>query len=117
VSAEQAAFDIDGRSEAQKRTDAYGASLLERVTTTALRSARVGDPDGHDLAVRTIRRLLVEPGRVTAGDVQAATPIRSNTIGSAFSHLARAGEIRVVDYTTAKAPPAHSRLVRVWGPP
>ncbi|HEX5937155.1 MAG TPA: hypothetical protein VFZ75_05625 [Actinomycetota bacterium] len=118
MSGEQAALDLgDVRSPNERYADDYRASLRERASTTALQAARVGDPDGHELAVRTIRRLVAERGSVTADDVQAETPIKSNAIGSAFATLSCAGEIRVVGYTTAKAPQAHGRLVRVWGPP
>ena len=117
MNAEQAALDFDARSWAQQRSDDWRASLTEQAETTGLRAARVGDPDGHDLATRTICRLLTEQETVTADDVQAVTPIRSNAIGSAFAALSRAGEITVKGYTTAKAPQAHGRLVRVWGYP
>jgi hypothetical protein len=117
VNAEQASLDFDPRSWAEKRSDAYRTRLAEQARSTSLRAAGVGDPDGHDLAVRTICRLLTERETVTADDVQAVTPIRSNAIGSAFAALSRAGEITVKGYTTAKAPQAHGRLVRIWGYP
>ena len=113
---EQAALDFDVPSWAEKAADDFKASLRDRTRTTALRAARVGDPDGHDLAMSTIRRLVTDRGTVTVDQVQAETPILSNAIGFAFAALSRAGEIRRVGYTTAKAPQAHGRLVRVWGP-
>jgi hypothetical protein len=115
VNAEQAALDFHSRSWAEKRTDEYRASLSQRAQSTALHAARIGDPDGHALAVRTIRRLIFERGTVTADDVQAETPIQSNAIGSAFAALSRAGEIRVTGYTTSQRPAAHGRIQRVWG--
>lgn len=117
MNGEQASLDLDPRSWAEKRSDEYRASLAELAATTGKQAARVGDPDGHALAIRTIRWLLAEQDTVTADDVQASTPIRSNAIGSAFAAMSRAGELAVVGYTTAKAPQAHGRLVRVWGRP
>jgi hypothetical protein len=111
----QAAFDVDGRAEAQKRTDGYRLALVDQARKTGEQRARVGDPDGYALAFETIRRLLDEGGTVSADDVQEATPIRSNAIGSAFRLLAQTGEIVVVGYTTARSPEAHGRIQRAWG--
>lgn len=115
MNAEQAALDFDPRSWAERRADEYRASLAQQARATGLRAARVGDPDGHHQAIRTIRDLLIQQPTVTADDVQAVTPIRSNAIGSAFAALARAGEIRTVGYTTSQRPEAHGRIQRVWG--
>jgi threonine dehydrogenase-like Zn-dependent dehydrogenase len=117
MSAEQTPFALDFRSDFEKWLDERRRDHANLAKATGIEAARTGDPDGHELAVRTIRRLVAEHGTVTADDVQAATPIRSNAIGSAFAHLARAGEITVVGYTKATRPQAHGRLVRVWGLP
>ena len=114
MNAEQPALDFDARSWAEKRSDDWRASLTEQAKATGLRAARVGDPDGHELAVCTIRRLVSESGTVTADDVQAETPIRSNAIGSAFAALSRAGELVVIGYTTSQRPEAHGRIQRIW---
>lgn len=116
MNGEQAALDFDARSWAERRADEYKASLRERARDTALRSARIGDPDGHDLAVRTIRQILSEQPTVTADDVQRIATIRSNAIGSAFAALSRAGELVVIGHTTSKRPEAHGRIQRIWGP-
>jgi hypothetical protein len=115
MSAGQAALPFDARSWAEKRADEWRASLRDRPKATGLKAARVGDPDGHELAIRTIRRLVAEHGTVTADHVQAITPIRSNAIGSAFAALSRAGELVVVGHTTSSRPAAHGRIQRVWG--
>lgn len=112
---EQTALAFDARSWAEQRSDEYRASLASQARKTGERRARVGDPDGYALAVETIQRLLDEGATVSADDVQEATPIRSNAIGPAFRSLARAGEIVVVGYTTARRPEAHGRIQRVWG--
>jgi hypothetical protein len=111
----QAAFDVDGRTEAQKRTDGYRLALVDRARQTGEQGAPIGDPDGYELATATILRLLAERDSITADDVQEANAIRSNAIGPAFRTLARAGRIRVVGHTTCRRPEAHGRIQRVWG--
>jgi hypothetical protein len=111
----QAALDIDARSSNERYSDEYRASLATQAKASGQRRARAGDPDGYALAVATILRLLVDRDSITADDVQAASPIRSNAIGSAFGSLARAGRITCVGYTTARRPEAHGRIQRIWG--
>ena len=116
MNAEQASFDIDARSANERYADEYRASLAARARQAGDASARVGDPDGFALARQTILRLLAERGTVTADDVQEATPIRSNAIGSAFGSLAREGLIYVVGHGNSRRAAARGRIQRIWGP-
>jgi hypothetical protein len=112
----QAALDVDGRSEAQKRTDGYRLALAERAKETGQGRAVSADPDGFERASRAIRALAALGRPFDASDVRAwAGPFESpNVIGAAFSRARKAGLIRASGVTTAKAASRHGGLVRLW---
>jgi hypothetical protein len=112
----QAALDIDGRSEAQKRTDSYRLTLAERAKETGQGRAVSADPEGFARASTAIQPLAALGPPFDASDVRAwAGPFESpNVIGAAFSRARKSGLIRASGVTTAKAASRHGGLVRLW---
>lgn len=92
----------------------YRKQLVTTAKDAGLKAARRGDPDGFDLAVRTIRRLVREGFEVDADAVRHEVVIATNAIGAAFGFLSKRGEIRCVGYRVSTSPSRHGGLLRIW---
>ena len=114
MSGEQAALDFDARSSNERYADDYRASLRDRAKSTGLQSARVGDPQGFELALGVVRRLALSGCEFTADTVRVEVPIASNAVGAAFRHAAREGSIEQVGYVPSQAPSRHGAIIRLW---
>jgi hypothetical protein len=122
---DQLALDVDPEPAPYKDVVFAGGHTVRRYTETiataakeaGLEAARVGDPDGFELAVDTIRRLIRDVGEVDGDDVRAEHVVTPSAIGAAFAYLAKRGEIRYVGYRVSAAPSRKGGLQRSWAAP
>ncbi len=99
---------------AQASFDDYRRERAQVAREHGLEAVRVGDPDAFEAAVREIRAVASFGWTFDCGDVRTRLVSPGSELGSAFSYLAKAGEIECVGYATAKHPAAHGHLVRRW---
>ena len=115
MNAEQPTLDLgDVRSWAEKAHDEFKRSLHDRARSTGLASARVGDPDGFELALEVLERLAGTGATFTADDVRSEVVVASNAVGAAFRHAARQGLIEQVGFVSSQAPSRHGAVIRSW---
>ena len=89
----------------------YRADLRRNAITTGLHAAKVGDPDGFELACQAIGERAATGLPFTSHDIPN---IGSNAKGSAFRHMAQLGVITCEGFTTAKSQASHGHTIRVW---
>jgi hypothetical protein len=91
--------------------DQYRTELGRTATSTGLRSAQVGDPDGFTIACESIQEWAASGREFTADNI---TDVGSNAKGAAFAHMRRAGIIVCLGFTTSKSVPRHGGVCRIW---
>lgn len=112
---EQAALDLEPPEQPTRfELGTYRRGITAAAKRAGTSAARRGDPDGFDLAVRTIRRLVGQGLEVDADAVRREVVIGSNAAGAAFAFLARRGEIRCVGYRVSTSPSRKGGVQRSW---
>ena len=101
------------RSEAQQ-LELYASDVADTAKLAGMTAARIGDPDGFDLACDVIRWLARGDTEFCADDVQRLASIRSNAIGAAFNALRREGVIFATGYRPSTRQTRHGNPIRTW---